>query len=67
MAQVLACWRKKNKKKFQDRHPKEWFLNHSKSLLNGRKSFMKGYNSNDLSGKSFGVFIKRLLMRGGYI
>ena len=28
---------------------------------------MKGYNSNDLSGKSFGVFIKRLLRRGGYI
>ena len=27
---------------------------------------MKGYNSNDLRGKSFGVFIKRLLMRGGF-
>ena len=24
MAQVLACGRKKNNKKFQDRHPKEW-------------------------------------------
>lgn len=28
---------------------------------------MRGYNSNDLSGKSFGVFTKRLLKSGGYI
>ena len=62
MAQVLAYRRKKTIK-----NSKIVFQKSGLSLLNGRKSFMKGYNSNDLSGKSFGVFTKRLLMRGGYI
>ena len=61
MAQVLAYRRKKTIK-----NSKIVIQKSGLSLLNGRKSFMKGYNSNDLSGKSFGVF-KRLLMRGGYI
>ena len=62
MAQVLAYRRKKTIK-----NSKIVFQKSGLSLLNGRKSVMKGYNSNDLSGKSFGVFIKRLLRRGGYI
>ena len=62
MTQVLAYRRKKTIK-----NSKIVFQKSGLSLLNGRKSFMKSYNSNDLSGKSFGVFIKRLLRRGGYI
>ena len=62
MAQVLAYRRKKTIK-----NSKIIFQKSGLSLLNGRKSFMKGYNSNDLSGKSFGVFTERLLKSGGYI